>query len=431
MIQKVIPAVSLKGTLSPPPDKSISQRAVIFSLLHEGTSVIKNYSPAQDPQSALDCVEALGAKITRDLKSVSIEGVGRFGIKAPEEDLDCGNSGTAMRLLAGVIAGSGKQVRMCGDSSLTSRTMTRIIEPLEEMGAYILARNSAYAPLMISRDEKLKPMDFELPIPSAQLKSCVLLAGLFGETPTRVVEVIPSRDHTERLLQLNVEEIEGKKIISSSLEDEIPNQSYTIPGDFSAAAFWLVAGCIIPDSEIRLENTGLNPTRNALLGILQEMGADITIENERMEGAEPVGDIVVKSSALKAVNIPRNKIPNCIDELPILAVAMSFAEGISVISGAEELRHKETDRIMAISEMLKATGVNFEEKEDGVEIHGNPEFIFDSATFESFHDHRIAMASAVLSLKGKSESEILDAECAAVSYPGFWEDLEKVSNTEY
>ncbi len=430
MIKKVTPTASLKGILSPPPDKSISQRAAIFSLLHEGTSIINNYSPAQDPQSTLDCVEALGAEITRTSDSISIKGTGRSGIVAPKDDLDCGNSGTAMRLLAGVIVGSGKQVRMCGDSSLTSRTMTRIIEPLEKMGAYILARNSAYAPLMITRDEKLKPMDFELPIPSAQLKSCILLAGLFGEESTRVMETIPSRDHTERLLQLKVEEKDGKKIISSSLKDEIPNQSYTVPGDFSAASFWLVAGCIIPNSEIRLEATGLNPTRNALLGILQEMGANITIENERMEGAESVGDIIVQSSNLRAINIPKNKIPNCIDELPILAVAMTFAEGISVISGAEELRHKETDRIMAISEMLKAVDASFEEKEDGLEIYGNPEFKFDSATFKSFHDHRIAMASAVLSLKGKSESNILDAECAAVSYPNFWEDLEGISSYE-
>lgn len=427
MIKKVHPSHSLKGTIVPPPDKSISQRAAIFSLLHEGVSAIKNYSTAQDPQSALDCVEALGAEITKSSDSISIKGTGRSGIKAPNEDLDCGNSGTAMRLLAGVIVGSGKQVRMCGDSSLSSRTMNRIIDPLEKMGAHILARNSAYAPLMVSRNGDLKAMDFELPIPSAQLKSCILLAGLFGEEPTRVIESITSRDHTERLLKLDQKEEDGKKIISASLKDEIPNQSYTIPADFSAAAFWLVAGCIIPNSEIRLQGTGLNPTRNALLRILQEMGADITIENERMEGSEPVADIIVRSSNLRAINIPRYQIPNCIDELPVLAVAMTFAEGISIISGAEELRHKETDRIMAISEMLNAVGSNFEEKEDGVEIQGNPDFSFDSATFKSFHDHRIAMASAILSLKGRSASEILDAECAAVSYPGFWEDLDAIS----
>jgi len=282
--------------------------------------------------------------------------------------------------------------------------------------------------LFINRVEPIKPMDFELPVPSAQLKSCILLAGLFGEAPTRVIETLPSRDHTERLLGLDQKQEDGKKIISASLSDVIPEQTYTIPGDFSAAAFWLVAGAIQEKSEIVIQNVGLNPTRNALLDILGDMGADITIENERMEGAEPVGDIIVKGSDLKATEITPGIIPNCIDELPILSVAMLFAEGTSIISGAGELRHKETDRIMAMSKMLNAVGADFEEQEDGLTIHGNPEFSFTSATFESFHDHRIAMASAVLSLKGKADSKIKDAECAAVSYPGFWEDLVKVSS---
>ncbi len=423
MIKTILPATSLKGVISLPPDKSISQRAAIFSLLHEGISEIRNYSQAEDPQSALSCVEQLGAEVEQDGNTIRIKGTGRNGIKNPVKDLDCGNSGTAMRLLSGVVVGVGIQARLCGDESLSSRTMTRIIEPLEAMGAHVSARNSKTAPLLISRSEALKPMDFELPIPSAQLKSCILLAGLFGEEETKVVEKIPSRDHTERLLGLSIEEENGAKIISSSLQDTIPNQSYTIPGDFSAAAFWLVAGCIVPNSEIRLQGMGLNPTRNALLGILQEMGADITIENERMEGTEPVGDVVVRTSDLKATEIPKHKIPNCIDELPILAVAMLFAEGTSEISGAEELRHKETDRIMAIAEMLKVVGANFKEKEDGLIIQGDPEFTFNSATFKSFHDHRIAMASAILALKGNSGSQTLDAECAAVSYPGFWDDL--------
>lgn len=423
MIQKIAPGSRLRGSIAPPPDKSISQRAAIFALLHEGVSEIKNYSLAQDPQSTLSCVEDLGAAVTVDKDTVTIKGKGRDGLAEPKDALDCGNSGTAMRLLSGVLVGSGVSAKMIGDASLCSRTMTRIIKPLEQMGAHILARNGGYAPLYVNRLDPLKPMDYELPIASAQLKSCILLAGLFGDEPTRVIEAVPSRDHTERLLGLEIVEEEGRKIISASLEDEIPNQSYTIPGDFSAAAFWLVAGCIVPNSEIRLEGTGLNPSRNGLLHILQEMGADIAIENERMEGAEPVGDIIVRSSELKAINIPEKMIPNCIDELPILAVAMAFASGISVISGAEELRHKETDRIMAIAEMLKAAGANFTEKEDGLEIQGNPEFSFDSATFKSFHDHRIAMASAILALKGSTESQILDADCAAVSYPGFWEDL--------
>lgn len=428
MIQKIVPGGRLRGSIAPPPDKSISQRAAIFALLHDGVSEIKNYSLAQDPQSTLSCVEDLGATVIVDEDTVKIKGKGRNGLAEPKDALDCGNSGTAMRLLSGVLVGSGVSAKMIGDASLCSRTMTRIIQPLEQMGAHILARNGGYAPLYVNRLDPLKPMDYELPIASAQLKSCILLAGLFGNEPTRVIETVPSRDHTERLLGLEIVEEAGKKIISASLKDEIPNQGYTIPGDFSAAAFWLVAGCIVPNSEIRLEGTGLNPSRNALLHILQEMGADITIENERMEGTEPVGDIIVRSSELKAINIPKSMIPNCIDELPILAVAMAFASGISVISGAEELRHKETDRIMAIAEMLGAAGANFTEKEDGLEIQGNPEFNFDSATFKSFHDHRIAMASAILALKGTSESQILDADCAAVSYPGFWEDLKVLIN---
>lgn len=426
MIKKVVPANSLKGEIILPPDKSISQRAAIFSLLHDGISEVGNYSSAQDPQSTLKCVQQLGAEVQdRDGKLV-IKGTGREKIKTPAKDLDCGNSGTAIRLLSGVLVGAGISTKLVGDASLSGRTMTRIINPLEQMGGHILARNLAYAPLFINRNEPLKPLKFELPIPSAQLKSCILLAGLFGEEMTQVIEILPSRDHTERLLNLDQKLVQGRKIISASLSDEIPNQSYTIPGDFSAAAFWLVAGAIQNDAEILIENVGLNPTRNALLDILDEMGADITIENERKEGAEPAGDIIVKGSDLKAVEIDPKMIPNCIDELPILAVAMLFAEGTSVISGAEELRHKETDRIMAMSKMLKAVGANFEEKEDGLIIHGDPEFRFKSAEFESFHDHRIAMASAVLSLKGKAESKIRDAESAAVSYPGFWKDLDQL-----
>ncbi|MEQ9309182.1 MAG: 3-phosphoshikimate 1-carboxyvinyltransferase [Balneolaceae bacterium] len=428
MIKTVFPATSLQGTITPPPDKSISQRAAIFGLLHDGKSIIKNYSPAQDPQSALLCVEQLGADVTQVGDVVSIEGRGRYGIQPMSDELDCGNSGTAMRLLAGVLVGAGTGVKLVGDPSLSARTMKRVIDPLEKMGAHILARNGEFAPLFVTREDSLKPMDFELPIPSAQLKSCILLAGLFGETPTRVIEKIPSRDHTERLLNLNIE-VKGKeRIISASKKDVIPSQSYTIPADFSAAAFWLVAGCIVPDSEIILPGTGLNPTRNALLGILKRMGADITIENERMEGAEPVGDITVRTSELRAITIEKELIPNCIDELPIIAVAMTFAYGTSAISGAEELRHKETDRIMAIAKMLKAVGANYEEMEDGLVIRGNPEFEFESGRFRSFHDHRIAMASAILSLKGNSDSQIEDAECAAVSYQGFWEDLEELVN---
>ncbi|MCG8374041.1 MAG: 3-phosphoshikimate 1-carboxyvinyltransferase [Balneolales bacterium] len=427
MIKKVAPVFSLNGTITPPPDKSISQRAAIFALMHDGISVIKNYSPAEDPQSTLGCVQLLGAEVSQLDGVVTIEGCGRYGVRALSDELDCGNSGTAMRLLSGVLVGAGTAVYLIGDPSLSSRTMKRIIDPLEQMGAHILARNGEFAPMFVTREDPLVPIEYMLPIASAQLKSCILLAGLFGETPTKVIENVPSRDHTERLLNLNVEEENGVRVISASLKDEIPNQSYTIPADFSAAAFWLVAGCIMSDSEIRMKNVGLNPTRTGLLNILVQMGADITIENEGMVGAEPVGDIIVRSSRLYKIDIKKEFIPNCIDELPIISVAMLFAEGISVISGAEELRHKETDRIKAITRILEAVGANFEEMEDGLVIHGDPDFKFNSANFQSFHDHRIAMASAILSLKGNSESEIEDAESAAVSYKSFWEDLEVLS----
>lgn len=427
MIKTIQPTAALNGSLLLPPDKSISQRAAIFSLLYDGESVVENYSPAQDPGSTLKCVQQLGAEVRGDKGRLIIKGTGRQGIMKPEKDLDCGNSGTAMRLLSGVLTGACIPARLTGDASLSERTMTRIIRPLEKMGAHILARNGAYAPLYVTCNDGLKPMVYELPIPSAQLKSCILLAGLFGEEITQVVEILPSRDHTERLLGLDVSLSHERRVISASLDDAIPQQSYRVPGDFSAAAFWMVAAAIQQKGEIRLEKTGLNPTRTALLQILKDMGADILIENEGMEGAEPVGDIVVKASDLKAISIEPEIIPNCIDELPILAVAMLFAEGTSVITGAGELRHKETDRIMAMAEMLQAAGADFEEQEDGLIIHGNPEFSFKGASFNSYHDHRIAMAAAVLSLKGSSESHIRDAECAAVSYPDFWEHLEQLA----
>lgn len=423
MNQTVQPARKLQGTLTPPPDKSISHRAALFAALHNGRSVITNFSPAADPHSTLHCLRELGVGIHQSNHTVEIEGVGRDGFNPPVQDLDCGNSGTTMRLLSGIVAGSGVKATLVGDASLSARTMKRIIDPLRKMGVEVSARDGDFAPLSIHRTQPLKPLRFDLPIPSAQLKSCVLLAGLFGEDPTQVIESTQSRDHTERLLQLKTEEQSGKRIISSSRSDTIPPQSYRIPGDFSAAAFWLAAGAIHPDAKIRLEGVGMNPTRTGAIDMLKKMGARITIKNERTEGAEPVADLSVESSELRAITIPKEQIPNLIDEIPILSVAMAFADGTSRIVGAEELRHKETDRLMAIADLLKKAGVDFEEHKDGIEIDGTPGLQPREAQFNSYHDHRIAMSAAVMALMASNSSTVLDADCAAISYPDFWKDL--------
>lgn len=428
MDYEVQPAESLSGTLNLPADKSISHRSAMFAALHPGTSTITNFSEAADPHSTLACLRGLGIEIEEPGEhTVIVHGKGRDGLQAPDEALDCGNSGTTMRLLSGIIAGSGVSVRLTGDESLSARTMKRIIDPLKKMGAEIRARDHDFAPLDISRHEPLKPLHFPLPIASAQLKSCVLLAGLFGGEPTEVIETLPSRDHTERLLGLSIEENETEKIIRSSRTDDIPEQSYRVPEDFSAAAFWLVAGALHPAAEIDLPGVGMNPTRTGALDILRQMGADITISDRRMEGPEPVADLKVQSSALQPIEITEAIVPNCIDELPILAVAMLFAEGVSRITGAEELRHKETDRLTAVAEMLRGAGANFTELRDGLEIEGDPNFKPASAAFKSYHDHRIAMSAAVLALRGDRASTVLDGECTAISYPGFWKDLRQLT----
>ena len=428
MNQKVRPAQSLSGILNLPADKSISHRSIMFASLHEGTSIITNFSNAADPHSTIACMRGLGISISENEDQVVVEGVGRNGLQTPDDQLDCGNSGTTMRLLSGIVGGAGILATLIGDESLSARTMKRIIDPLGRMGITIDARDDDFAPLHISRPDPLKPLHFPLPIPSAQLKSCVLLAGLFGDENTEVIETLPSRDHTERLLGLPIEDNGEQKIITSSKYDTIPEQSYRIPNDFSAAAFWLFAGAIHPDAEIELPNVGMNPTRTGALDILKQMGANIIIENRHNEGAEPVANITVRSSELQPVDITEEIVPNCIDELPILTIAMLFADGTSRISGAEELRHKETDRLAAMTEILKKAGADFTEHEDGFEIKGNPDFKPQPSSFESYHDHRIAMSAAVLSLMADHPSKIKHAECTAISYPSFWDDVAILTN---
>ncbi len=427
MIKTVKPAPGLNGTIQLPPDKSISHRSALFSAISDGISVIENYSPAADPASTLHCLRQLGVQIEHKKNKVTIEGAGRDGLMNPLEPLDCGNSGTTMRLLTGILAGAGVEAELVGDKSLSGRTMKRIIEPLRMMGASITAREDKFAPLRISSHKGIKPIRYPLPIASAQLKSCVLLAGLWGKTPTEVVERSPSRDHTERLLNLSSKPYNEGKIIQSSRKNTIPNQSYTVPGDVSAAAFWMAGAAIHTNSRLKLKNVGMNPSRIGILNVLQKMGANIKISHERMQGREPVADLEIASSKLKAIDLDPSLIPNCIDELPILMVAFCFADGRSTITGAEELRHKETDRLSAMFEILTKAGVNAALLPDGIEIEGDPDFKPLPAEHNTYHDHRMAMAAAILATLSPKKSTIRDAECTSISYPGFWSDLEKVS----
>jgi 3-phosphoshikimate 1-carboxyvinyltransferase len=424
----------LRGTINCPPDKSISQRVAIFSLLREGTTIVKNYSPAADPQSALACVKRLGAKVERFLEKdeIHITGVGREALRGKKiPELDCGNSGTAMRLLSGVIAGAGIETTLIGDESLSARTMKRVLSPLRLMDAKITARNDDFAPLQFHAHKGLKGIEFELPVPSAQLKSCILLAGLFADGDTKVIEKVVSRDHTERMLGLAIHPSDKKgelhRIVANQ-QSVIPDLSGTVPADFSAAVFWLVAGSIHPDAEIHLPNVGMNPSRKAALDVLLRMGADISIMpvlgNE--DSGEPLADLTVRTAELTATNLLEEEIAILIDEIPVLSVAMACANGISTIKGAEELRHKETDRIAAVSEMLDKAKIKHTSFADGLQITGDPGFGFSSANFNSYHDHRIAMSSAVLSLRASNLCSVENGECASISYPAFWNDFLKI-----
>ncbi len=428
MIQTVRQASSLRGSVSLPADKSISHRSALLSALGEGTSRIQNFPDSADPQSTLDCVRGLGISAERNEEGVlEVEGRGLSGLRPPDEPLDCGNSGTTMRLLSGILAGQRFGSVLTGDDSLRQRPMERIADPLKAMGARVSLQDG-HAPIRIRGTQSgLDPIEYRLPVASAQVKSCVLLAGLFATGETVVIESTPSRDHTERMLGLKVDEVGGVRHLRVEQGHTIPATSWTVPGDFSGAAFFIVAASLVPDSELHLESVGLNPSRTALLEVLDGMGADITVEDERVEGAEPVGDITVRSAALSGVDVGGRLVPNLIDEIPVLAVAAACAEGTTEIRDAEELRVKETDRLHAMAENLNALGAEVQEREDGLIIEGNGPNLLGT-TVRSFDDHRIAMAMGVAGLVAHGSTTINDAECAKVSFPGFWTEVERVAS---
>ncbi len=422
------PANGLKGEITVPGDKSISHRAVMMGAISEGITEVENLSTGEDPWNTARAMGCLGADIRgeRSEGKLTINGVGLRGFKEPGTALDAGNAGTMMRLLSGILAGQPFESVISGDEYLSKRPMKRIIEPLRLMGAEINGVDDAYPPLRI-RGGDLKPIEYENPIPSAQVKSCILLAGLYADGRTTVIDKARSRDHTERMLKLFGASVESGKTGSgayfSSVEGwpKLKGREITIPGDISSASFFMVAAAIVPDSEVVIRGIGLNPTRLGIISVLKRMGAKVSVENQRSVSQEPVGDVVVKASKLNKARLAGEIIPNVIDEIPVIAVAATCASGEVLIRDAEDLRNKETDRIKAVVDNLRRLGAKVGELQDGMVIEGG--YPLYGAELESYGDHRIAMAFSIAALVAEGETSIKSAEWADTSFPGFFDVL--------
>ena len=417
---QIQPCGPLRGTISVPGDKSISHRAVMLGALANGTTHITGFLMGEDCLSTIECFRKMGVQIDLTDKEVVVEGAGLHGLGAPEGILYTGNSGTTTRLLCGILAGQPFTATLNGDASIQKRPMGRIIKPLREMGASIEGKNDNYCPLTLYPSE-LFGIEYRLPVASAQLKSAILLAGLYAEGQTTIIEPTPSRDHTERMFRaLGVEIDTSGNTITLDPPEDLHAVDIAVPGDISSAAFFLVAGAVVPGSELTIQNVGVNPTRTGILDVLRDMGADISMSNLRDE-TEPACDLTVKYSALHGVEIGGAIIPRLIDELPVIAVAAAFAEGETVIRDAQELKVKESNRIAAMVSELTRAGVEVEETDDGMIIHGGK--APRGAVFETYGDHRIAMSMAVLALAAEGASRIDNPDVVAISYPGFFDTL--------
>jgi 3-phosphoshikimate 1-carboxyvinyltransferase len=413
----------LRGRFAPPGDKSIGHRLALLAAIASGRSRLEGFPPGQDCASTLDVLRALSVPISRDEEAVEIEGVGLRGLERPEGDLDCGNSGSTARMACGILAGQRFSSRLVGDESLSRRPFERVVTPLTRMGASIQT-TGGYLPLTLSGGRSLRGIDYELPIASAQVKTAVLFAGLYAEGVTRVRESVPSRNHTELALRSfgAPPAVHGGEIEVRAGASLVAGR-FRIPGDFSSAAFFLGGAAFLPGSELVVEEVGLNPTRAAFLDALRAMGADIQVEPSE-EAGEPRGKIVVRGGELLGVEIPREKVPSLIDELPILAVVAAFARGTTRVEGASELRVKESDRLSAIVEGLRALGADVSESGDGFEIRGGKPL--QPARLRSFGDHRMVMAWAVAALGVEGDCGIDHLDQVKISYPGFWRTLERL-----
>ncbi|WP_164073301.1 3-phosphoshikimate 1-carboxyvinyltransferase [Stenotrophomonas maltophilia] len=409
----------LQGSLTIPGDKSVSHRSVMFAALADGTSHIEGFLEGEDTRATARIFSQLGVRIeTPSASQRVVHGVGIDGLKAPSAPLDCGNAGTGMRLLAGLLAGQSFDCTLVGDESLSGRPMRRVTGPLSQMGAKIDTESDGTPPLHVHGGQSLQGIDFASPVASAQVKSAVLLAGLYAQGETSVVEPHPTRDYTERMLSafgVDIEFSPGKARLRGG--QRLRATDIVVPADFSSAAFFLVAASIIPGSELRLKQVGLNPRRTGLLHALRLMGADITEENPAEQGGEPVADLVVRHAPLKGARIPEELVPDMIDEFPALFVAAAAAEGQTVVTGAAELRVKESDRLAAMATGLRALGMQVDETDDGATLHGG--ITLGSGTIESHGDHRIAMAFAIAGQISGGEVRIHDIANVATSFPDF------------
>jgi 3-phosphoshikimate 1-carboxyvinyltransferase len=424
-IFRVKAAPRMEARITVPGDKSISHRAVMFSALANGTCTVRNFLAGEDCRATIAAMRTLGIAI-EELDEVTVRIEGRRGeFSPPDRPIDCGNSGTTLRLLSGILAGQPFSATLTGDASLSRRPMKRVVDPLTMMGARLQGEGERHLPPLRITGGPLQGIDYEMPMASAQVKSAVLLAGLFAKGRTSVVEPAACRDHTERMLQYYLVPVrrEGSRVMVHG-RSHLEARDFTVPGDISSAAFWLVAAAAMPGSELVVENVGLNPTRTGLLGILLRMGARIRERVTNCAEAEPSGIIDLQGGNLQATVIGGAEVANVIDEIPILAVAAALAQGKTIIRDAEELRVKETDRLAAIAKNLTAMGALVVEREGGLEIEGPARL--RGATLESFGDHRIAMAFAVAGLFARGETIIQDVECVNTSYPGFADLLSKV-----
>jgi len=430
--QVIHPAKSLSGGVLMPGDKSISHRYAMLAALAEGTSELRNFAAAADCHSTLACMKALGADVKVGGATVRVTGHGLRGLKSSWRALDAGNSGTTIRLLSGILAGQNFKTTISGDESLQKRPMKRVVGPLREMGAEIKAREDNFAPLEI-RGGKLRAIDFKMPMASAQVKSAVLLAGLFAEGETIVTEPARTRDHTELALEEFGAQVERNARVTrihgagANGSIQLHARNLDVPGDISSAVFFIAAASLFPESSILIQNVGLNPTRTAILDVFVQMGANIQIHSVQSSHGEVIGDLAVKGAALKGGVVSGDTIPLVIDELPMLAALGPYTEEGIEIRDAGELRVKESDRIAALAENLRKMGATVEERPDGLKVAGHSAGKLRGAEIEPRGDHRIAMAFAIAGLAAESPTTIRDAECAGVSFPSFYGDLNRVA----